>query len=250
MILPDYRGSGQSSYQKKITALRDFAHDFDQVLSQILAKRNDSHTDNITTKIHLVGYSMGFAVAMEMLLLNPPRYERLVGLAPVGTRGYRLHFNSQQAGFDGKIHWQNGDYVPNHDDKIGIAATAFNQRAWQGIQRTPVSVKFIWDMTVFNDIGAYNLTGLTPTNFAFSFSPTYASIIQEEFNIKFMPESLYYLHKFNISNHAGGEHVNGNGLKVTRTGDGRLAHHAKDKKIPAAQSRHRLSPLARRCGLT
>ena len=201
------------------------------MLGHIIAKRNDSHTENITPKIHLVGYSMGFAVAMEMLIINPARYHNLVGLAPVGTRGYRLHFNSQQAGFDGKTHWQAGDYIPNHDDKIGIAATAFHQRAWQGMQRTPIAVKFIWDMTVFNDIGAYNLTGLTPTNFGFSFSPTYASIIQEEFNIKFMPESLYFLHKFNISNDAGGEHVNSNGLKVTRAGDGRLGQHAKGKKI-------------------
>ncbi|MDI9350292.1 MAG: alpha/beta hydrolase [Candidatus Symbiobacter sp.] len=219
IIVPDYRGSGESTYHQPITSLRDFAHDFDQLLSSYLAERGWSARQSV----NLVGYSMGFGVALEMMMINPSRYGDLVGLTGIGTRGYRLKFNAQSAGFDGTKTWQPGDYVPNHEDQIGLAAAAFNQRAWQGPQRTVLSVKMLWDMTVFNDVLQYHLGTLTPTHFEFTFSPTYSAILREEFNIKFMPNSIYGCHKFNISDHNDGEHINGDGHKVIRAGDGRLS---------------------------
>lgn len=224
VIAPDYRGSGRSTYHQTITSLRDFAHDFDALLGHILQHR-------AFDQINLVGYSMGFAVALEMMLMNMGRYQNLVGLAPIGTRGYVVNFNPQQAGIDGNQNWQAGDFVPNHDDAAGIKATAFQQRSWQGINRNPATVKFTWDLVVFNDVLKYKLDGLMPTDLGFTLSPHYAEVMQDVLAIRYMPHSLYYCHKFNISPHSGGDHVNANGQRVTRTGDGRLGKNWGGKNV-------------------
>lgn len=213
----DYRGSGNSSYNTPITGLSDFASDFESVMDKI----GDFPDSDVT----LVGYSMGFAVALELAILNPDRYSGLIGLAPVGTRGTRVQFNASSAGADSNSTvWQAGDYVPINDDNAGIFATEFHQRSWQGVNRTYDNVKFIWDMLVFNDTLDYDPVNLVAGDTSYQSHVDYEDTLFDVLYVQYMPESLYYTHKFNVSALPGGTNNNSDGSTVTVAGDDRLGN--------------------------
>ncbi|TFW20817.1 alpha/beta hydrolase [Massilia arenosa] len=217
----DYRGSGKSSYNKKITSLKDFALDFEKVMNKI--------TTFPTSGVTVVGYSMGFGVALEMVIANPARYANVVSLAGIGTRGIRVSFNAGQAGTDRAGHvWADGDWVTVTNDAEGLTGTEFQQRSWQGDQRTYANVQATWDAVVYNDILKYDISkAFTPaavTDPTFRAAPSYSNSLLDGFNIQYMPESLYYSHKFNVSpvNVVKGTQ-NADGSVVTIPGDGRMA---------------------------
>ncbi|GGX79063.1 alpha/beta fold hydrolase [Massilia dura] len=216
----DYRGSGKSSYNRKITSLRDFAVDFEKVMNRI----DGFPTSGVT----LVGYSMGFGAALEMVIANPGRYANVVSLAGIGTRGVRVGFNAGQAGTDTAGHsWADGDWVTVANDAAGLAGTGFQQRSWQGDQRTYANVQATWDAVVYNDILKYDIgKAFTPaavTDPTFRASPNYSGSLLDGFTIQYMPESLYYSHKFNVSPvNVVKPAPNADGSVVTIPGDGRL----------------------------
>jgi len=216
----DYRGSGKSSYNKKITSLKDFAVDFDKVMDKI----GSFPASGVT----LVGYSMGFSVALEMVIAHPGRYANVVGLAGIGTRGIRVGFNAGQAGIDTAGHpWADGDWTTVANDAAGITGTEFNQRSWQGDQRTHANVQSTWDAIVYNDVLKYDIgKAFTPAAVGdptFRASPNYGASLLDGFTIQYMPESLYYAHKFNVSPvDVVKPAPNADGGAVVIRGDGRL----------------------------
>ncbi len=192
VIATDYRGSGKSSYNTPIGSLRDFAVDIDKVLL--------SFFDVDDYEISLVAYSMGFPVAMEMLNISPKRYETIVGFAPVSTRGIRAEFNNVNEGVDNKGQtWNSGDWVPIDDTAKGIEITAFHQRAWQGVQRSFLSVKNTWDAIVFNDSLKFDLNKSRPTHHGMIDAACYTNTLSDCLGVQYMPESLFYAHTFNGS---------------------------------------------------
>ncbi len=211
----DYRGSGNSSYNKSITGLKDFALDFEKVMNKI----EGFPTSGVT----LVGYSMGFGVALEMLIANPSRYANVVSLTGIGTRGIRVSFaNAGQAGTDSAGQtWAIGDWVTVSDDAKGIVGAGFQQRSWQGDQRTLANVKFVWDMVVYNDVLKYNLNTFSIGDATFTNDINYENSLLDGLYVQYMPESLYYAHKFNVSNFDVTNN-NANGSVVTIAGDRRL----------------------------
>jgi pimeloyl-ACP methyl ester carboxylesterase len=216
----DYRGSGKSSYNRKITSLKDFAADFEKVMNKI--------SNFPASGVTLVGYSMGFGAALEMVIANPGRYANVVSLAGIGTRGVRVGFNAGQAGTDTAGHpWANGDWITVANDAAGLAGTEFQQRSWQGDQRTYANVQATWDAVVYNDILKYDISkAFTPaavTDPTFRASPNYSNSLLDGFTIQYMPESLYYSHKFNVSPiNVVKPAPNADGSGVTIPGDGRL----------------------------
>ncbi len=217
VIAADYRGSGKSSYNTPISALRDFAMDMDKTLLSF----NDIHDYEIS----LVAYSMGFPVAMEMVDMAPERYQSVVGFAPVGTRGIRAEFNSENEGIDNKGRcWEAGDWVPINDATKGIEITAFHQRAWQGVQRSFLSVKNTWDAIVFNDSLQFDLHKNRPTYPGMIDAACYTNTLSDCLDIQYMPESLFYAHTFNGS---------GVELSLNRNSDGTDVSIQTDNKIDA-----------------
>jgi pimeloyl-ACP methyl ester carboxylesterase len=217
----DYRGSGKSSYNKKITSLRDFALDFEKVMNKI--------ADFPTSGVTLVGYSLGFSVSLEMMIANPSRYSSIVSLAGIGTRGIRVSFTAAQAGTDSAAQvWATGDWITVSNDTNGIIATGFQQRSWQGDQRTYANVKNIWDLLVYNDVLKYDLNqAFTPaaiTDTTFLSSPNYTASLMDGLTVQYMPESLYYAHKFNVSRADVTKPTpNSSGATVVIQADNRLA---------------------------
>lgn len=217
----DYRGSGKSSYNTKITSLKDFALDFEKVMNQI--------SGFPTSGVTLVGYSLGFGVGLEMLIANPARYSNIISLAGIGTRGIRVSFTAAQAGTDSASQvWAAGDWVTVSNDSLGTVATEFQQRSWQGTQRTYANVKNIWDLLVYNDELKYDITkAFTPaaiTDPTFQASPNYTDSLLDGLTIQYMPESLYYAHKFNVSRADVVKGTpNSSGASVVIRADNRLA---------------------------
>ncbi len=216
----DYRGSGYSSYNKKITGLKDFAADFEKVMNTI--------TGFPTSGVTLVGYSMGFGVGLEMLIANPARYANVVSLTGIGTRGVRVSFNAATAGTDstGKA-WANGDWVEITNDSAGMSATALQQASWQGDNRTFSTIQSTWNFVVFEDILKYDITkyGLPTavTDPTFTTTLEYTNALLDGLTIQYMPESLYYAHKFNVSTFdVVAPAKNSDGVTVTIPGDKRL----------------------------
>jgi hypothetical protein len=148
----------------------------------------------------------------------------------VYTFDYRIRvgFNAAQAGTDAAGHpWANGDWITVANDAAGLAGTEFNQRSWQGDARTYANVQSTWDAIVYNDVLKYDIgKAFTPaavTDPTFRASPNYGSSLLDGLTIQYMPESLYYAHKFNVSPVNVVKPVpNADGSVVTIPGDGRL----------------------------
>lgn len=75
----DLRGFGESSYQTKITSLKDFAEDSILLFDQLEL-----------TDLTIVGWSTGGAVALEIARIRPDLVKQIVLLSSVGLKGYDL----------------------------------------------------------------------------------------------------------------------------------------------------------------
>ena len=230
----DYRGSGKSSYNKKITGLKDFALDFEKVMNKI--------TSFPTSGVTLVGYSMGFGVSLEMLIANPARYSNAVSLTGIGTRGVRVSFNASQAGTDSTGHvWAAGDWVTVTNDANGMIGAEFQQRSWQGDNRTFANIQSTWNLVVYEDVLKYDITKIfTPaaiTDPTFTTNLNYTNSLLDGLSIQYMPESLYFSHKFNVSTFDVVKPTpNGDGSGVTIPGDKRLGSILSGKKALLVKS--------------
>ena len=76
----DMRGFGGSTYETPVDSLADFAEDVGPFADSVGLDA-----------FHLWGWSTGGGVAMEFAARHPERVDRLVLMAPVGTRGYPVY---------------------------------------------------------------------------------------------------------------------------------------------------------------
>ncbi len=88
VIAPDLRSFGDSSFNHEFTSLKELA--FDLMLFCDALKID---------KAHVLGWSTGFGVAMELAILNPSRVQTLFSLEGMSVKGYY----SQSKGKDGTI---------------------------------------------------------------------------------------------------------------------------------------------------
>ncbi|MCG7344379.1 alpha/beta hydrolase [Sporosarcina sp. ACRSL] len=83
---PDLRGFGESTYNERVTGIRDFSDDLAAFIDALGLK-----------DFHLVGWSTGGAVCMQYVADHPGKCEKLVLLASASTRGYPF-FGSKEDG--------------------------------------------------------------------------------------------------------------------------------------------------------
>jgi len=79
IFAPDMRGFGASTYNQRISSLKDLADDIKFWADQLELKR-----------FTLVGWSTGGGVAMQFAADNPGYVDRMVLIDSVGIKGYRL----------------------------------------------------------------------------------------------------------------------------------------------------------------
>lgn len=77
IIAPDMRGFGDSSFNHDFTELRDLAYD-------LFLFCKAKHID----KAHVMGWSTGFGVAMELALIAPDLVESLFSIEGLSVKGY------------------------------------------------------------------------------------------------------------------------------------------------------------------
>ncbi len=87
VIAPDLRGYGDSSYYRRISSLNDFAEDVHMFIE---AKEIKSY--------HVVGWSLGGGVALELAAHHPEAVESLVLINSTTHKGYPVF----KKGADGK----------------------------------------------------------------------------------------------------------------------------------------------------
>lgn len=219
----DYRGSGYSSYNQPIAALSDFALDFEKVSMKIQGISKDN--------IVLVGYSMGVSVAMEMIMANPDRYSSLISLAGVGSRGLRAVFPASSPENRGKERgFVAGDWVPINDFSTGLSAMSEQQNMFLPGGRTAKNLAWSWENYVFNDFSKLAGDSAIGSGSRFRQHPDFRNIIQDAISVRYMPNSLYALHKFNASR-VDIKNINSDKTKVIVKGDWRLSKKIKDKKV-------------------
>ncbi|MEK3934427.1 alpha/beta hydrolase [Sporosarcina sp. FSL W7-1349] len=80
LIALDLRGFGDSTYQKRITKIKDFSDDLKAFFDEIGQSR-----------FHLIGWSTGGAVCMQFVADYPGYCEKLILLASASTRGYPIY---------------------------------------------------------------------------------------------------------------------------------------------------------------
>ncbi len=79
IIAPDLRGFGQSSYNTSINSLEEYANDIIELIEKLGLK-----------EFHLLGWSTGGGVAMELAAKLKDRVKKLVLIASVGATGYPM----------------------------------------------------------------------------------------------------------------------------------------------------------------
>jgi pimeloyl-ACP methyl ester carboxylesterase len=77
VIAPDMRGFGDSSFNKNFTTLKELAFDMFLFCKALNVK-----------KAHVVGWSTGFGVAMELALLAPEMVQSLFSIEGMSVKGY------------------------------------------------------------------------------------------------------------------------------------------------------------------
>lgn len=80
IVAPDLRGFGGSTYNKRITSIRDFSEDLYDFTEQLGLE-----------SFSLAGWSTGGAVSMQFTADHPERVRKLVLLASASTRGYPFY---------------------------------------------------------------------------------------------------------------------------------------------------------------
>lgn len=77
VIAPDLRGFGDSSFNNDFTSLKELAEDLLLFCEQLNIK-----------SAHVLGWSTGFGVAMELAILNPNLVKSLFSLEGMSVKGY------------------------------------------------------------------------------------------------------------------------------------------------------------------
>lgn len=127
----DLRGFGQSSYQQKITAIKDFSEDLKQWVDLVGIK-----------EFALVGWSMGGTVSMQFCADYPGYCSRLFLLVSGSTRGYGYY----PLGADG---------LPDQNNRVSTMEEIYEDSKYKTVQHAYDMKNYdilrqTWDMVIYN----------------------------------------------------------------------------------------------------
>lgn len=74
---PDLRGFGESTYHERIESIRDFSHDIADWADQLDLE-----------EFHVIGWSLGGVISMQLTIDHPEKVKKLVLLASASSQGY------------------------------------------------------------------------------------------------------------------------------------------------------------------
>ncbi|MGG0657471.1 intracellular short-chain-length polyhydroxyalkanoate depolymerase [Rummeliibacillus pycnus] len=166
ILAPDLRGFGQSSYNNRITHIRDFSEDLKQWIDALGLK-----------DFVLMGWSTGGAVAMQFCADHPGLCHKLILLASASTRGYAFYDS-------------NADGTPNLSKRLlsldeveKDAKTLAVQSLYDSSNRQ--GLKALWNALIY--------THNQPTD------EQYEAYIDDMLTQRNLPDVYHVLNTFNIS---------------------------------------------------
>jgi pimeloyl-ACP methyl ester carboxylesterase len=175
----DMRGFGLSSYNNKVTSIKDFSDDIFEFAKAI-------SIDDFS----IIGWSTGGAVAMQFVADNPGYCEKLVLLASASTRGYPFYGTK----VDGMPDLENR--LRTYEEiKLDYGKTIPFQYAYDTKDRN--FLKMIWNSLIY--------TKNQPS------SERYEEYVDDMLTQKNLAEVYHCLNTFNISEKHNGL-IEGNGL--------------------------------------
>lgn len=160
----DMRGVGESSYNRPINSVWDFADDLRQFVDAMNLKR-----------FILVGWSMGGGVSQLFTAQYPTLVEKLVLLDSVSVKGFPYSDPDT------------GQYLRTREEVLTKGAGDLAALLAQG---SAEGFKMVWDMAVFNVI--------QPDG------DWYKELIDDILTCRFFPDSAWAMHNFNISDENNG----------------------------------------------
>ncbi|KLU63173.1 arylesterase [Peptococcaceae bacterium CEB3] len=160
----DMRGVGESSYNRPINSVWDFADDVRQFIEGMNLKR-----------FILVGWSMGGGVSQLFTAQYPALVEKLVLLDSVSVKGFPYPDPD------------NGKYLKTREEVLTKGA---GDLAALLVQGSAEGFRAVWDMAVFNVI--------QPDE------DWYKELIDDILTCRFFPDSAWAMHNFNLSNENNG----------------------------------------------
>ena len=168
IIALDLRGFGGSSYNQRITHIRDFAEDV-KLFVDALGLKN----------FNLIGWSTGGMVCMQYCALYPEDCNKLVLLASGSTRGYPFYGMTT----DGQI-----DFKNRYTTLAQIEQDPYKTQAMQSLYDTKnrEGLRAVWDSLIY--------TKHQPTE------ERYEAYIDDMLTQRNLADVYHSLNMFNISN--------------------------------------------------
>lgn len=203
LIAPDLRGFGDSSYNKPINSLKNFAEDMADFLKALNVK-----------KTYVVGWSTGGGIALELAALLKETIAGVLLLDSVGVKGYPM-FKKDASG------------QPILTERL----SAREDIAVDAVQVLPILnayekrdgafLKLIWDQTI------YNLKQPDQAD--------YDAYIDAMFKQRNLVDVDYSLANFNITHESNGV-IDGSGIIDEITCPVLIVHGKKDIIVPIAMA--------------
>jgi len=168
IIALDLRGFGGSSYNQRITHIRDFAEDVKLVVDTLGL-----------TNFDLVGWSTGGMVCMQYCALYPEDCNKLVLLASGSTRGYPFYGMTA----DGQM-----DLTNRYTTLVEIEQDPYKTQAMQSLYDTKnrEGLRVVWNSLIY--------THRQPTE------ERYEAYIDDMLTQRNLADVYHSLNTFNISN--------------------------------------------------
>ncbi|VEU82712.1 intracellular short-chain-length polyhydroxyalkanoate depolymerase [Acholeplasma hippikon] len=131
LIAPDLRGYGDSSYNERVTSLKDFAND----LNLFLEKLNVDVVD-------VIGWSLGGGVVMELAANYPNKVKTLTLLSSTTHKGYPIFKKNEQGQAKFGEVYESVDTLQFDPVQVVPLQTAYQMKNFD-------FVKYIYDVTIY-----------------------------------------------------------------------------------------------------
>lgn len=169
---PDLRGFGESTYNERVTGIRDFSEDLHGFIEALELE-----------DFHLVGWSTGGAVCMQYVADHPGKCEKLVLLASASTRGYPFFGTKADGSPDPENRLQSIEDIEQDPGKTLAMQGLYDTKNREGL-------KAVWNALIY--------THRQPE------ASKYDEYVEDMLTQRNLADVYHSLNSFNISAHHNG----------------------------------------------
>lgn len=132
VIAPDLRGFGDSSFNNDFLSLKELAYDLLLLLDELKIE-----------KVHLVGWSTGFGVALELKILNTNLVKSIFSIQGMTVKGYYSLKTDKNGNVLSKRLYKNFEEMKKDDEQMLVHHEILKQNY--------NFIKTVWEKTLLRD---------------------------------------------------------------------------------------------------